>query len=118
VTPGGRLLRRSAQETDRPALFAAQFSLSHACWLVAYPVVGWLGSRAGTSAALWSMAALAALSVAIARSVWPPADTDVIVHSHDELPGDHPHLVAHASSDDRSHAHHFVIDDLHTRWPA
>jgi MFS family permease len=32
-TPGGRLLRRSSHEEDRPALFSAQFALSHACWL-------------------------------------------------------------------------------------
>jgi len=32
-TPTGRLLRRSAHPEDRPALFAAQFALSHACWL-------------------------------------------------------------------------------------
>lgn len=30
VTPGGLLLRRSSREADRPALFAAQFSLRHA----------------------------------------------------------------------------------------
>lgn len=33
-TPTGRLLRRSAQPEDRPAIFAAQFALSHACWLL------------------------------------------------------------------------------------
>ena len=32
LTPSGRLLRRSAHAGDRPALFAAQFALSHA-WL-------------------------------------------------------------------------------------
>lgn len=30
-TPAGRLLRRSAHAEDRPAVFAAQFALSHAC---------------------------------------------------------------------------------------
>jgi MFS family permease len=30
-TPSGRLLRRSSLPEDRPALFAAQFALSHAC---------------------------------------------------------------------------------------
>ena len=42
LTPSGRLLRRSAHAGDRPALFAAQFALSHACWLVTYPLSGWL----------------------------------------------------------------------------
>src|SRR5215207_8176971 len=46
-TPTGRLLRRSAQAEDRPALFAAQFALSHACWLVTYPLAGWLGRAVG-----------------------------------------------------------------------
>ena len=44
-TPAGRLLRRSSHAEDRPALFAAQFALSHACWLVTYPLAGWLGRR-------------------------------------------------------------------------
>jgi predicted MFS family arabinose efflux permease len=47
MTPSGRLLRRSARAADRPALFAAQFALSHACWLLTYPLAGWLGSSAG-----------------------------------------------------------------------
>lgn len=118
VTPGGRLLRRSSNETDRPALFAAQFSLSHACWLIAYPLVGWLGSKAGMSPALWAMAGLAALGIIVARSAWPHEDPDVVVHSHDELPPDHPHLRAGTVADGGGHAHHFVIDELHTRWPA
>ena len=46
-TPSGRLLRRSAKPEDRPALFAAQFALSHACWLIAYPLAGWAGATPG-----------------------------------------------------------------------
>jgi len=42
-TPIGRILNRSAREQDRPAVFAAQFALSHAAWLVTYPLAGWLG---------------------------------------------------------------------------
>ena len=34
MTPSGRLLRRSAHASDRPAVFAAQFALSHACLLL------------------------------------------------------------------------------------
>ena len=34
-------------ELDRPALFAAHFALSHACWLVTYPLAGWLGAGLG-----------------------------------------------------------------------
>src|SRR3546814_15896387 len=47
LTPSGRLLRRSSHQEDRPALFAAQFALSHACWLLTYPLAGWLGAEIG-----------------------------------------------------------------------
>lgn len=116
VTPGGLLLRRSSREADRPALFAARFSLSHACWLLAYPVVGWLGAKAGIPVALWAMAALAAAGVAMGAGMWPQSDTEHVPHAHAELPADHPHLAEHIANG--QHAHTFVIDDLHTRWPA
>ena len=64
ITPTGRLLRRSAHEGDRPALFAAQFALSHACWLVTYPLAGWLGARAGLPAVMIIHAAIALAAVA------------------------------------------------------
>lgn len=117
VTPSGRLLRRSSHEADRPALFAAQFSLSHACWLVAYPLVGWLGASAGMSAALWAMASLALVGCIVARWQWRSEDEQVVVHRHDELPPNHPHLRETASTSSGWHAHAFVIDDLHSRWP-
>jgi hypothetical protein len=47
LTPSGRLPRRSAHAGDRPALFAAQFALSHACWLLTYPLAGGLGATIG-----------------------------------------------------------------------
>jgi len=115
VTPSGLLLRRSSSEADRPALFAAQFSLSHACWLLAYPVVGWLGAQAGIPAALWTMAVLATVGVAVAALFWPRSDIEQLPHEHGDLPADHPHLTEHGSHG--RHVHAFVIDDLHTRWP-
>ena len=39
-TPSNRLLRRSSSQEDRSALFAAQFALSHACWLLFQPPDG------------------------------------------------------------------------------
>ncbi|MFE4603681.1 MFS transporter, partial [Kitasatospora indigofera] len=47
LTPGGRVIRRSAADADLPAAFAAQFSLSHSCWLLTYPLAGWLAAGAG-----------------------------------------------------------------------
>lgn len=74
VTPGGRLLRRSADSADRPAVFAAQFALSHVCWLVAYPLAGWLGAGAGMAAAFTATAILALLGLAAALIWWPSWD--------------------------------------------
>lgn len=114
-TPSGRLLRRSAHPEDRPALFAAQFALSHACWLITYPVVGWAGSTSGLSVTAAGMAAAAAAAVAIARGVWPADDPEVIEHFHADLPPDHPHLAMAVHG--ARHAHAYVIDDMHAVWP-
>ena len=71
MTPSGRLLKRSAGPEDRPALFTAQFALSHACWLLAYPAAGWLGPLIGLPGTLLVLALVAALSVGLAARVWP-----------------------------------------------
>lgn len=113
-TPSGRLLRRSAHAEDRPAVFAAQFALSHACWLVTYPLAGWLGAALPVSLTFGAFALLTMASVLISAQVWPSDETGDLAHRHDDLPGDHPHL---AGNRDHSHAHAFVIDDLHREWP-
>lgn len=115
VTPGGRLLRRSSNAGDRPSLFAAQFALSHVCWLIAYPLAGQIGARAGMGSAFGVAAVLALLGVILALTVWPAEDPEVVEHRHDDLPSDHPHLVE-GHPRDRA-AHGFVIDELHPRWP-
>src|SRR5829696_5385261 len=117
LTPTGRLLRRSARPADRPAVFAARFALSHACWLVTYPLAGWLRTAGGMPTTVGVLAVLTLLGAAIAASLWPAADPEVIGHEHPELSLDHPHL-RHGHSGDRRHAHDFVIDELHRRWPA
>ncbi|KMN81268.1 major facilitator transporter [Chromobacterium sp. LK11] len=114
-TPSGRLLRRSAHAEDRPALFAAQFALSHACWLITYPLAGWLGAKAGLMATFVILGALAGLAALISMWIWVEHDPDQLSHRHDDLPADHPHLAEHEA--DETHEHVFVIDDLHPRWP-
>ncbi|NYH52822.1 MFS family permease [Nocardiopsis arvandica] len=44
AAPTGRLLRDAAPEGGLAGVFAAQFSLSHACFLITYPLAGWAGS--------------------------------------------------------------------------
>ena len=111
LTPSGRLLRRSAHAEDRPAVFAAQFALSHACWLVTYPLSGWLMTTFGTVPALLVLAALGASGIGTALRVWPESDPEVVEHTHKNLPLDHPHLDGH-----RHHSHTLIIDDAHPRW--
>ena len=115
ITPSGRLLRRSARDKDRPALFAAQFALSHACWLVTYPMAGWLGAVVGLPQVLIVHAIVALFATTLAVRLWPAADPDVIEHVHADLPAGHPHLRERGGP---RHAHAFVIDELHRRWPA
>lgn len=118
LTPSGRLLKRSSAEDNRPALFAAQFALSHACWLITYPLAGWLGTEASWAMAFGVFAAISGAAVIVARLVWPARDPDTIEHDHADLAPDDPHLAdASKTSTGFRHAHHFVIDDRHQRWP-
>jgi MFS family permease len=112
VTPSGRLLRRSSNPDDRPALFAAQFALSHVCWLVCYPLVGQLGARVSMAAAFGGMAVIAGLGAVLALKLWPADDPDVVAHDHSDLPADDEHHKVHAQGD-----HAFVIDRFHPHWP-
>jgi len=114
-TPTGRLLRRSAQAEDRPALFAAQFALSHACWLITYPLAGWLGREVGISATLGTLGLVTLLGFLLAAWSWPANDPEEIEHVHPDLPPGHPHLREHKMG---RHSHAFTIDDLHQSWPS
>ncbi|APA96469.1 MFS transporter [Nocardia seriolae] len=120
LTPTGQVLRQSSHAADRPALFAAQFSLSHLAWLLTYPVTGWLTTTAGFTTTWVTLAAFAAIGITVALRAWPRRDPEVITHLHavgsidtDRL-GEAAELV-----DDRyyRHTHAYVIDADHRRWP-
>lgn len=74
LTPSARLLRRASETRNRPAVFAAQFSLSHACFILTYPAAGILGAMLGLPAVAIILAligvgaAIAALLAARART--------------------------------------------------
>ena len=118
-TPSGRLLRKSARTEDRPALFAANFALSHACWLLAYPVAGWVGARWGIDFAAWVLFTLCVLALGLAVLVWPAQEDSALIHTHAELSAEHHHWreLGTTGTKSQSHRHEFVIDDLHPRWP-
>jgi len=117
-TPSGRLLRRSSNSEDRPALFAAQFALSHACWLFTYPAAGWLGARLGMPATFLALSLVAGVAVIAAALLWPRDDPSAVEHAHPDLPDDHPHVAgAVRVGNVLRHRHVYVIDSHHTEWP-
>lgn len=135
-TPAGRVVNRSSAASDRSAFFSAQFALSHACWLIFYPVAGQLGTRLGVeTTALW-LAGGIAFFTALAAFLWPRDDAAVLMHRHPEVVHAHAHRhdEHHAHGHDgpaedeehvhehrhapTHHAHSFVIDDHHASWPA
>ena len=112
LTPSGRLLKRSAHTEDRPAVYAAQFALSHACWLVTYPLAGWLMTFAGSVTTFGVLAVVAAVGMFGGVVLWPRGGEIEHEHTHANLPVDHPHL-----RDGQPHRHAIVIDDFHEHWP-
>ncbi|WP_110293374.1 MFS transporter [Nocardia tenerifensis] len=119
LTPTGQVLRRSSRPADRPALFAAQFSLSHLAWLLTYPIAGWLTAAAGFTITWLTLAVLAGVGTLAALRTWPRRDPELITHLHEVGTVD-PELLADAVRvDDRfyRHTHAYVIDADHRRWP-
>jgi len=134
-TPAGRVVNRSSAPADRPAYFSAQFALSHACWLVFYPVAGLLGTHIGVPVTALALGFGVLVFAALAVKLWPKHDPEVLPHTHAELV--HEHMHAHGTDEHHEHeaaagtephrhphrhralrhAHRFVIDDHHTRWP-
>lgn len=70
LTPSARLLRRNSDETNRPAVFAAQFSLSHACFMITYPLAGKLGAALGLSWTAVILAGIGAVATTFAFALW------------------------------------------------
>lgn len=118
LTPSGRLLRRSADAADRPAIFAAQFALSHACWLIAYPVAGFTGSVYGLAVSALVLSVLALVGWCTALLVWPQGAQRELEHVHTDLAPDHPHLQNAVKTEvGYRHRHVFLVNSLHRQWP-
>lgn len=119
TVPIGRVVRASATAADRPAAFAAQFSLSHLCWLLTYPLTGWVGSRAGFAAAWGVLLVLVLAASATAWRLWPRGLRETVRHAHTDAV-DQGHLDGRAHWDGTGwvHTHRVVIDADHPRWPA
>lgn len=84
LTPAARLLREASTEQTRPYVFTAQFSLSHACYVLAYPLAGWLGAAAGLGTAAAALTVLAILGGAVAFVSWPAEGPGVAGNRREE----------------------------------
>lgn len=135
LTPTGQLLRQSCHEQDRPAVFSAQFSLSHACWLIAYPLAGVLGVWVGLGTAFLVLGVITLAATVVAARTWPRHDPAALWHEH--TPQAHAHLHYHDEHHPHAHEgwegpephahphrhpalchrHAFVIDGHHLHWP-
>ncbi|MEV3855102.1 MFS transporter [Streptomyces sp. NPDC050095] len=80
LTPTGRLIRSSTPAEERTAAFAAQFSLSHACWLLTYPLAGWLGGAAGLGWAVAALGVVALVAAVAATRLWPAREAGRLPH--------------------------------------
>lgn len=74
IAPMGRLVRENTRDDDLPAVFAGQFSLSHAWWIIAYPLTGWGATAIGFGATSVTMSAIALGSLIAAASIWKRAE--------------------------------------------
>ncbi|PIE73196.1 MAG: MFS transporter [Deltaproteobacteria bacterium] len=133
--PAGLLVRMSSHPDDLASYFSANFSLSHLCWLVAYPVSGFLGVHLGMGGTFLLMAAVVFVSGAVAWRIYPQPDLleiahghTAFVHSHVHDHEDRHHQHIHTDSTDEGHSlihrheeirhcHAFTIDFHHPYWP-
>lgn len=91
LTPSSRLLRAASTEETRPYVFTAQFSLSHACYIVSYPLAGWIGAAAGLGWAALALTLVAIMGTAGAFLSWPRQSVPALEnHVSEEGPDEQP----------------------------
>ncbi|MDQ0636004.1 MFS family permease [Arthrobacter pascens] len=87
LTPSARLLRDASTEETRPYVFTAQFSLSHACYILTYPLAGWAGAIMGLSPAAFALTIVAMIGSAGAFLSWPRNTTPAVLNILNRDPG-------------------------------
>ncbi|OJV03227.1 MAG: hypothetical protein BGO12_15505 [Verrucomicrobia bacterium 61-8] len=111
---GNELLAANSDVDERPHIYAAHFSLSHAGWGISYPLAGFLVTAADFEFSAYVFAGLLAI---VALPIWitkirlatthakapdsahrhahsafdPPGDYHVHEHRHGDLMHSHPH---------------------------
>ncbi len=107
-TPSGALVTKSSLESDTPAYFAANFSLSHFCWFLTYLLAGWGSARLGLAESYLLLGAISLAGTLYAVKIFPNPDPEILEHTHESETADHEKV---------RHSHRFVIDDDHRKWP-
>ena len=134
-TPAGRVVNKSSNPADLPAYFSAHFSLSHTAWLAGYPLAGWLGASFGLPAAGLMLGLTCIVLALLGARLWPREDGGETMHEHAAMEHSHMHVHdrhhqhSHAGEEGPEphmhkhrhrpvqHAHDYVIDLHHPRWP-
>ncbi len=106
-TPAGRVVNRSSAVKDRDSYFSAQFALSHACWLLMYPVAGQMGQAIGIETTALVLGFVVVGFAVLGTFLWPRHDPLVIEHTHNSITHTHEH------TDDDHHVHSHERVDSH-----
>jgi predicted MFS family arabinose efflux permease len=136
-TPAGRVVNRSSSVSDRTSYFSAQFALTHACWMCAYPIAGLLGAALGIGTTALLLGIAVGVFAVFGALIWPRDDPAFLEHSHTEMSHQHGHVHdqhhththTHTTGDNPDvhshehqhqgikHSHVYVIDGHHPLWP-
>jgi len=73
-TPIDRIINCSGYQADRGGVFAAEFALSHACWLMTFPLAGWIGAGAVFNVASRPNSVIGAACPAAVQRLLPAVD--------------------------------------------
>jgi hypothetical protein len=71
-------------------VFTAQFSLSHACYILTYPLAGWIGAAAGLGWAALTLTVVAAVGSTLAFLSWPGPRGETPAGLHARYRRNHP----------------------------
>ena len=77
LVPIGQILREETNVNDRTAIFGAQFSLSHACWLISYPVIGYLLVFGGLKISFFIIAVIVFITTSTAWYLWKTSSVNL-----------------------------------------
>ena len=78
--PSSTLVASHTSTDERGRAFAAQFAITHACWLISYPLVGHLAGALGPPIA-FSICGIACLAITVVAVVIGRGEKGAHVHS-------------------------------------